>query len=79
MYEEIIINYFHPAHNIGMQDIRNVWLLEKKTVKLKTTTYRGSLIFRFPKSGRRISYRTLKNGLIRKKIILKFPVELLPF
>ena len=79
MFEEIIIRYFHPDHKIGLQDIRNVWLLDKVPVKLKTSIYRGNLIFRFPGSGKRISYRTLKKGLIKKTIILKQPVELLPF
>ena len=79
MFEEIIIRYVHPVYNIGLQDIRNAWLLDKQPVKLTTTIYRGSLIFRIPGSGKRISYRTLKKGLVKKKIIIRQPLYLLPF
>lgn len=27
MFEEIKIKYLHPGLNLGIQDIRNVWLL----------------------------------------------------
>jgi hypothetical protein len=79
VFEEVTIKYFHPEYNIGLQDIRNAWLLEKKPVKLKTTIYRGSLIFRIPRSGKRLSYLSLKKGLIKKTIVLRLPFEILPF
>ncbi len=79
MLEEIVISHFHPVYNIGLQDIRNAWLLNKPPVKLTTTTYRGSPIFRIPGSGKRISYRTLKKGLVKKTIVISLPVNLLPF
>ena len=79
MFQEIIIRYFHPCYNIGLQDIRNAWLLEKTPVKLATTIYLGSLTFRLPSSGRRVSYRSLKKGLTKKTIIIKQPLNLLPF
>lgn len=78
MFEEVIIKYFHPGYNIGLQDVRNAWLLEKKPLKLTTAIYRGSLIFRIPGSGKRISYLTLKKGLIKRTIILRLPYQLLP-
>jgi len=79
MFEELRIKYFHPGYNIGLQDIRNAWLLEKTAVKLVTTIYRGNLVFRLPISGKRISYRVLKKGLVKKLIIIRLPVNLLPF
>ncbi len=79
MFEEITIRYFHPVLKIGMQDIRNLWLLEPVPVKLINSLHQGNLVYRIPRSGKRISYKTLKKGLIRKTIILRFPVELLPF
>ncbi len=79
MFEEIIIRYFHPVYNIGLPDIRNAWILSKPPVKLTTTIYRGNLIFRLPGSGKRISYRTLKKGLVKKKIILRQAINTLPF
>lgn len=79
MFEEIIIKYFHPDLNIGLQDVRNAWLLNKPPVKLNTTTYRGSLIYRIPGTAKRISYRTLKKGLVKKTIVIRHPISLLPF
>ncbi len=79
MFDEVIIRHFHPGYNIGLQDIRNAWLLHRSPVKLSTTIYRGNLIFRVPGSGKRISYRTLKKGLVKRTIILKLPVQFLPF
>ena len=40
MFENIIIKYFHPGLQVGIQDIRNVWLLENNPVKLITTLHR---------------------------------------
>ena len=78
MFEQLIIKYVHPVYNIGLQDIRNAWLLEKSPVKLVTTVYRGNLIFRLPGSGKRISYRILKKGLAKKTIIIRQPLNQLP-
>lgn len=66
MFEEVIINYFHPGYNIGLQDIRNAWLLSSPPIRLHTCIYRGNLIFRIPVAGKRISYRSLRKGLIKK-------------
>lgn len=79
MFEEVIINYFHPGYNIGLQDIRNAWLLSSTPVRLSTCIYRGNLIFRTPVTGKRVSYRSLKKGLIKKTIRLRLPMQLLPF
>jgi hypothetical protein len=77
----ITIKYFHATLNIGLQDVRNAWLLENNQppVKLKTIIYQGLLAYRLPGTGKRISYRTLKKGLIKKKIIFQQPLYILPF
>jgi hypothetical protein len=79
MFEEVIINYYHPGYNIGLQDIRNAWLLTYPPVRLSTSIYRGNLVFRIPITGKRISYRSLKKGLIKKRLSIKVPLNLLPF
>ncbi len=79
MVEEIIITHFHPQLNIGLQDIRTAWLLTNTPVKLTTTLHRGNLVFRMPVSGKRISYRSLKKGLVKKNIVIHQSIELLPF
>jgi len=76
----ITIRYFNPVLKIGLQDVKNAWYLADKTpVQLTTIIYQGALYFRFPGSGRRISYKQLKKGLIKKQIDLIMPLDLLPF
>jgi hypothetical protein len=79
MFEDIVIKYFHPGEQVGIQDIRNAWLLKNNPVKLITTLHRGNLVFRVPGSRKRISYLMLKKGLIKKEIIIQQPLYLLPF
>ncbi len=79
MFEEINIKYIHPVLNLGIQDIRNVWLLSATPVKLTTNIHQGNLVFRIPVSGKRISYKTLKRGLIKKQLIIRRNYQLLPF
>jgi len=76
----ITIRYFNPILKIGLQDVRNAWYLADQTpIQLTTIIYQGALYFRFPGTGKRVSYKKLKKGLIKKQIILLLPLELLPF
>jgi hypothetical protein len=79
MYSEVILKYFNPLLKIGMQDIRQVWLLSNEPVKLITTVHQGNLVYRIPGTRRRISYRSLKKGLVKKTIVLKQSFNILPF
>jgi len=63
----ITIRYFNPILNIGLQDVRNAWYLTHQTpIQLTTIIYQGALYFRFPGTGKRVSYKRLKKGLIKK-------------
>jgi hypothetical protein len=79
MFENIIIKHVNPELQIGMQDIRNVWLLDKTSLKLITTLHRGSLVYRIPGTRKRVCYKKLKTGLIKKQVIIKLAVYLFPF
>jgi hypothetical protein len=79
MVEEINIKYINPALNLGMEDVRNIWLLSATPVKLTTTIHQGNLTYRMPVSGKRISYKTLKRGIIKKQLVIRRGYELLPF
>ncbi len=79
MEKDIVIKYVHPALNIGIEKIREVWLLHPKPVKLTPTVHQGNLFYRLPLSGKRISYRTIKKGLIKKQVIIKQHLPPLPF
>lgn len=76
---DIRINYIHPFLHIGMADVKNVWLLEPAPVKLSVAVHQGNLVYRLPISGNRISYRTLKKGLVKRTLIIKQPLYPLPF
>jgi hypothetical protein len=77
----IEIKYLHPEFNIGLENIRSAWLLSNTNhpVELKTIIHQNLLSYRLPVSGRRISYCTLKKGLIKKKIVIHLPFNLLLF
>jgi hypothetical protein len=70
MLEEIQIKYIHPALNVGIENIRSVWLLSATPSKLTASIHQGNLIFRIPVTGKRISYKTLKKGLIKKQLLI---------
>jgi hypothetical protein len=76
---EIVIRYVHPELNPGFEDIRNVWLLSNPPVLITACLHRGSLGYRLPRSGRRVSYQTLKKGLHKTDLRLRLPFEPLPF
>ncbi len=48
----VLIKYVHPKYQIGLEDIRNAWLLENGAapVKLKTIIWQGRLAYRLPVS-----------------------------
>jgi hypothetical protein len=60
MFNDIVIKYFNPGLGVGMQDIRNAWLLGAEPVRLIASLHRGNLVFRVPGSRKRISYKLLK-------------------
>jgi hypothetical protein len=63
---DIHIKYIYPKLNIGMQDIRNVWLMGSEPVPLTPAIHRGSLVYRMPVTGVRISYRQLKKRTCKR-------------
>lgn len=79
LFTEITLRYYHPRLNIGMANLKSIWLLEPEPVQILATVYRGALIYRMPGSRKRISYRMLKKGLVKTTRIIKQPLHLLPF
>jgi hypothetical protein len=79
LFEEVIIRYVNPSLNIGLQDVRNAWLLASPSIKLSTSLHQGYLVYRLPGRGKRISYRQVKKGLIKKQVIIRQPYFKIPF
>jgi hypothetical protein len=41
--------------------------------------HQGRLQYRLPGAGKRVSYRTLNDGLIKKRMVIYMTVQILPF
>ncbi len=64
--------YFNPALNIVFNDWKTVYLLEGEPVLLKPFVHRSALVYRVPKTGKRISYKSIKHGLLKQKKVVRF-------
>jgi len=61
--QDIVVNFYDPALKIGLEDVRNAWLLDGDgPVKLNAWVHRNALIYGLPGSGKRISFPALKDG-----------------
>ena len=71
----IILKYWNEELLIGVADWKNVYQFPQQLL-LQKEIHQGKLCYRSRGSSKRISYRQLKKGLIKKKMIIK---EVLPF
>ena len=79
MLQNIVVEYYNPLLNIAFRNVKEVWLLSVPPVCLPPAIHRGELIYRVPQTGKRISYRQLKKGLIKRRLEIAIPLQLLPF
>ena len=81
MKQAIINKYYHAGHKIGLEDVRQAWLLADKDspVRIKAIIHQGILSYRLPVLGKRISYRSPKKGMVKKHFIIYEPVYLFLF
>jgi hypothetical protein len=66
MLQEIKIRYFNESLEIAMVSWREVYILKPHIKRLNIEVDKGRLIYRAKGSGKRISYKRLKKGLIKK-------------
>jgi hypothetical protein len=71
---KVTCRYYNPLLKLALNDWREVYLLANPPGLLKTETHRSSLVYRFPKTGKRISYKKVKQGLIRQGVVLQLQV-----
>jgi hypothetical protein len=76
MEQKVHFKYLNTQLNIGMFDIKNVYLLSPKLIKLQPQVYKGKLVYREKGSAKRISYSRIKEGLERKTFYI---IEKMPF
>lgn len=77
--QTIKIKFIHQQHNLGFEEARKLWLLTANPVLLPVSVYRGNLCYRLPGTGRRLSYRQLKKGWVKKEFNIEFKIGPLPF
>lgn len=70
--------HFNPQLKIGLVSWKEAWLFTGQyPEKLYTEVYKGKLVFRQRATSIRFSYAKLKQGLIKKQILITEPP--LPF
>jgi hypothetical protein len=67
MVQKVQLKYINERLHIGMVNWKEVYLLSPQVVAFQVEVDRGRLIYRLKGSTKRISYTTLKQGLIRKQ------------
>ena len=71
MKRKIWFRYYNQRLNLGMISIKEVYLLSPIPVVLEPEVYRGSLVYRAKGSAKRISYRQVKDGLVKKRFAVE--------
>ena len=73
---KVTFRYYNPVLKLAFNSWNEVYLLAEQPVLLKTGIHRSCLVYRMPQTGKRISYKKIRQGLLKQDIVLEF--ELLP-
>ena len=74
MQQEIKLNYFNEELKIGLVSWREAYQLFPAVRPLNLETYRGRIIHRLKGSSKRVSYKRMKKGLVKKSLIIQIEV-----
>ena len=74
MVQKIQVTHINERLHIGVVNWKEVYLLYPEVVALLVEVDRGRLVYRLKGSSRRISYTTLKKGLVKKQRWIKVEV-----
>ncbi|HUP12971.1 MAG TPA: hypothetical protein VM187_12180, partial [Niastella sp.] len=72
--QRLFFRYTNPDLNIGLNNWREVYLLEPAPLQLFPEVYRGKLMYRAKGSHNRIPYNKIKDGLLRRAAYLETDV-----
>ena len=70
MVQETEIKFVNEKLKIGMASWRSVYLLSPLT-SLNVEVHKGALVYRAKGSGKRYTYKQVKNGLVKRKMIIR--------
>jgi hypothetical protein len=76
MEQKIYLKYINQQLNIGMSDLKSVYLLSPELIKLIPEVYKAKLVYRLKGSSKRITYSLIKKGLLKKSF---YVIKTLPF
>jgi hypothetical protein len=68
--EQVVLKYWNEKIHIGLKDWRAVFLLDKDALPLIPEVYKGNLVYSQKGSSKRYSYKEIKGGIIKKKIVI---------
>jgi len=71
MVQTVKLKLINEKLHIGMVNWREVYIYSPKQIKLTPEVDRGRLVYRAKGSKRRISYKAIKKGLIKKEYLIK--------
>ncbi len=66
MKQKLQLHYYNVKLQIGLVNLKTVYLLKPKPTLLLAEVYRGKLVYRAKGSSKRISYDQIKKGLLKK-------------
>jgi hypothetical protein len=64
--------YYNPKLNIAFNNWTQVYLVQESPILLLVEVHRSCLVYRIPKTNRRISYNSIKQHLQKQAIQLHF-------
>ncbi len=76
MTKTIELKYINERLQIGLADVKHAYLLTPSLTPLIAEVYKGNLVYRAKGTTRRISYKEVKKGLVKRRVVI---VENLPF
>jgi hypothetical protein len=68
--EQVVLKYWNERLHIALGDWRTIYLLEKGLVSLIPEVYKGTLVYRAKGSSRRYSYKEIKKGIVKRKLVI---------
>lgn len=68
--EQVVLKYWNEKLRIGLKDWRSAYLFDKGLTLLNPEVYKGNLVYRAKGSFRRYSYKEIKQGIVKKKVVI---------
>ncbi len=68
----LLLKYYNPVYQIAFSNWKEMYLLNKEPILLIPELYQGKLVYRARGSAKRISYTSIKKGLLKKEVLINF-------